>query len=369
MLRFIWLAAAAFSNALTLPCLAAPLPRYDHIFVIIAENKDYEQIIGSKNAPNLNRLAAEYGLATRFYGEVHPSQANYIAMLGGDTFGIHDDDAWYCKPWKIDRYCPSSIKPGYVTHSISARSFMDQLEEARLSWKGYFEDLREPGSTAIFNPSPDAPDPQRPNELYAAKHNAFIAFEKVRRDPLIAQKIVPLQQLKADLSADRLPNYAHIVLNQCNEMHGLYTNNTPPPPADCIPDPKSPDHAAPIIRRGDKAIAEIVAEIMAAPVWKGPGNVAIVITWDEDNGGTKGAQGCCGSDPQTPANFGGGHVPTIVIANHGPRGVQDATPYNHYSLLRTCEEAFGIAEHLGFAAADDKGVKPMTPLFAVTGDK
>ena len=42
----------------------------------------------------------------------------------------------------------------------------------------------------------------------------------------------------------------------------------------------------------------------------------------------------------------------------------DATPYNHYSLLRTMEDAFGIANHLGHAADTDKGVVAMTPLFA-----
>ena len=67
--------------------------------------------------------------------------------------------------------------------------------------------------------------------------------------------------------------------------------------------------------------------------------------------------------PDAPSNFGGGHIPTIVITNHGPRGVTDATPYNHYSLLRTIEDAFGIRDYLGLAAATDQGVKPMLPLF------
>jgi phosphatidylinositol-3-phosphatase len=50
-----------------------------------------------------------------------------------------------------------------------------------------------------------------------------------------------------------------------------------------------------------------------------------------------------------------------VIANHGVRGVQDATPYNHYSLLATIEDAF----HLGCLAnsCDSADVKPMTALF------
>jgi len=67
--------------------------------------------------------------------------------------------------------------------------------------------------------------------------------------------------------------------------------------------------------------------------------------------------------PDAPSNFGGGHIPTIVITNHGFRRVADDTPYNHYSLLRTIEDAFGIQEHLGHAADSDKGVAPMVSLF------
>ncbi len=353
----------ALGAAIVLCCAARvaaeELPRYDHIFVIVAENKNYEQIIGSENAPRLNWLAKEYGLATNFYGEVHPSEANYIAMLGGDTFGINDDDAWSCEPMKVSAVCQFAAHPSYAPHSISARSLMDQLADAKLTWKGYFEDLPAPGSLAIYNPTKEKPDPNRPNYLYASKHNGFVNFERVQQDPKIAEKIVPLEQLRADLAAGTLPNYAHIILNQCNDMHGL-SAAPPAPPADCIYD------AAALIRRGDTAIGDVVDAIMAAPVWAGRSNVAIVITWDEDSFRSGGQQGCCGSDPDSKANFGGGHVPTIVVTNHGPRHVEDPTPYNHYSLLRTTEDAFGIAEHLGFAADTGKGVRAMTPLFEVT---
>jgi hypothetical protein len=320
--------------------------------------------MGSNNAPRLNKFASEYGLSTNFYGEVHPSEANYIAMLGGDTFGIHDDDAWYCEFGKIDSYCKYSMTPGYAKHSVSARSLMDQLGEAKLTWKGYFEDLPAPGSTAIYHPSKENPDPSRPNELYAAKHNGFVSFERVRNDPRIQEKIVPLEQLRTDLSSGALPNYAHIVLNQCNEMHGLRSSQVPAPPEDCIIEHGKPDGAAAVIRRGDEAIGKVVDEIMASKAWFSPVNFAIVVTFDEDEHGHAKGPGCCGSDKDSEANFGGGHIATIVITNHGPRHVQDATPYNHYSALRTTEEAFGIKEYLGLAGADAKGVKAMTPLFA-----
>jgi hypothetical protein len=72
-------------------------------------------------------------------------------------------------------------------------------------------------------------------------------------------------------------------------------------------------------------------------------------------------QGCCVVDAHNP---GGGHIPTIVVTNHGPRGVADPTPYDHYSLLRTIEDAFRLDGHLRHAG--DPAVQAMTPLFALS---
>jgi hypothetical protein len=60
--------------------------------------------------------------------------------------------------------------------------------------------------------------------------------------------------------------------------------------------------------------------------------------------------------------IGSANIPTLVI-NHGARGLTDDTPYNHYSLLRTTEEALGINEYLSHANDSACGVKPMTSLF------
>jgi hypothetical protein len=53
----------------------------------------------------------------------------------------------------------------------------------------------------------------------------------------------------------------------------------------------------------------------------------------------------------------------VVVTNHGPRGVSDPTEYNHFSQLRTIEDALGLDGHIGHA--DDQTVRPMTPLFAL----
>jgi len=337
------------------------IPRYEHIIVIIAENHAFGQIIGNPGAPNLDRLAKTYGSASNFYGEVHPSKANYIAMIAGDTFGIHDDDAYYCRATSTDRYCPSvaRISP-YVDQTVAARSLVDQLEERHMTWKGYYESIPAPGSKAVYFPDAHDPVAGNPDELYAAKHNAFINFRGVQDDPALAEKVVGFDRLFADLSSGQFPNYAHVVPNQCNEMHGLPPGPNVPP--DCVF-----DNVAGRLARGDAMIGDLVAKVEASPIWSASGNVAVVITWDEDDDPPHktGTQGCCGYDPNSPANFGGGHIPTIVITNHGPRGVVDPTPYNHYSLLRTTEAAFGIAEYLGHAADVGAGVRTMAPLFRV----
>jgi phosphatidylinositol-3-phosphatase len=167
------------------------IPKYDHIFVIIEENKAYNQIIGSPNAPIINKLAKTYGAATNFYAEVHPSEANYIAILGGDTFGIHDDDAFFCEPNSTKRFCKRSVKSGYVDHTVRAKSLMEQLESKGLTWKGYFEDIPSPGSKEIVSTG-------KIPWLYAVKHNGFMNFKKVQDDPKIKQKIVGFDQLAAE---------------------------------------------------------------------------------------------------------------------------------------------------------------------------
>lgn len=337
------------------------MSRYDHIFVIIDENKGYNQLMGNPEwTPVIHRLATQYGLASDFYAEAHSSEGNYIAMLGGDTFGIHDDDAFYCRAGLKDADCANSRNAGYANHDLTARSLMDQLSARGLTWKAYLENLPAPGSLVTRWPTPDHPVPGVPNELYAAKHNAFVNFRSVNSAPLPerAKHLVSFAQLGRDLAVNTLPNYAQIIPNQCNDMHGL---SGPGIPADC----RGTDDPA-LIRRGDAEIGLIVGAIMHSKAWSGPSNTAIVITFDETSKSESyfGAQGCCGYDPHSVANFGGGHIMTIVVTNHGPRHVVDPTPYNHYSLLRTAEAAFGMNEYLGQAANSGEGVLAMSPLFA-----
>jgi phospholipase C len=337
----------------------ASMPRYSHVLVIIEENHTTDQIIGNAAAPTLTRLSKTYGFASNFYAIRHPSEPNYIALVGGDTFGITDDDAFYCKAGTKKWGCEKSSTSGYVDHTVDGENITSQLEKAKLTWKGYFEDIPEPGSLTYRWPSPQQPAPGKPDSLYAVKHNGFLTFKNVQTAPDRAKRIVGFDVLEHDIAAGTLPNFAHIVPNQCNDMHGLHGHDVP---ADC-----TGKESAGLIGRADRVAGELVDKIMHSAMWNGPDNNAIVITFDEndDDRASSHPNGCCGFAPGDASHPGGGWIPTIVITNHGPRGLTDPTPYNHYSLMRTIEDAFGLS-HLRHAGDESKGVVTMTPLFAVS---
>ena len=104
-MRLLTLAAALSVTAAMLsggtlasasPATAAPVPRLDHVFVIMEENNGFRDVIGNPAAPNLNRLARQFGLATDYFG-VSPdsSESNYVALLGGSVHGVTSDDAYW----------------------------------------------------------------------------------------------------------------------------------------------------------------------------------------------------------------------------------------------------------------------------------
>ncbi len=70
---------------------AGTVPAFDHVFVIVMENHSYSDIIGNTSQPYLNLLASQHGLATNYFAVVHPTLPNYLALIGGSTFGITSD--------------------------------------------------------------------------------------------------------------------------------------------------------------------------------------------------------------------------------------------------------------------------------------
>jgi hypothetical protein len=236
------------------------------------ENKEYGDVIGNPDAPYVNSLAARYGLASSYFAVGHPSLPNYLALVGGSTFGITSD----CTDCAVD-------------HS----NLVDQLERAGISWRAYMEDLPSPCFDGASSNG------------YAKKHDPFMYFDDVSRDPSRCTDVVPLASLQADLATNGLPRFAWISPNLCHDMH------------DCS------------VATGDRFLSTLLP-----PVLRSLGSSGVLfLTWDE--GSTD--RGCCDAP-------GGGNVATIVAGPLVPKGTRARTTFTHYSLLRTIEATW----HLGF---------------------
>jgi phosphatidylinositol-3-phosphatase len=171
----------------TLTATPKPLvPNFERIVIIMFENKEFGSVIGNPLMPNYNKLAREYTLLMQYYAVTHPSLPNYIAFIGGDTFGI-------------DSNCNDCF--------INAPSLPDYIEASGRTWKTYQEDMPEPCYLG------DA-------HLYAQKHNPFIYFDPIRLNTArCEQGIVPLTALQTDIAAGTLPNFSFIKPNLCNDSH------------------------------------------------------------------------------------------------------------------------------------------------------
>ena len=131
--------------AATLPAQLMASTPFDHVFVIMMENKNYSDVIGSPNAPTINAIANANSNATNYHGVIHPSVNNYLGFVSGQTYSNITD----------------SCTPG-GTCSTSAANLADQLENAGKTWKGYFEDMPNPCFTGYSSGK------------YVARHNPFV---------------------------------------------------------------------------------------------------------------------------------------------------------------------------------------------------
>jgi hypothetical protein len=329
----------AIALALLLPQFSrvSAAPAFSHIYVIMEENTSYDAIVGNTaDAPYINSLISKYGFAANYYGVTHPSEPNYIASIAGDFFGLHADDP---------------------TFRSDATNLVDQLESKGLTWATYQQGLPSVGSTV-------AQDPATGTGLYVIKHDPFMLFNDVRNSATRVKNVKPMTSLATDLATGTAPNYSLIVPDQCHDMHGVSppsaTNYGMPwcgyPANFVIP------HA--VVQASDDYLKSLVTTIMTSPAWTS--DSVIVVTWDENESsglpntgptrGYAGTEGCCASPP----GDGGGRVPTIVITNT-PTHLVSLRPYNHYSLLRTIEDNWGLG---CLANTCNSAVQPMTDLIS-----
>jgi hypothetical protein len=211
------------------PTTATGLPAFQHVYLIVMENREYGSIIGDPDAPYLNSLAAQYGLATNYDAVAHPSEPNYLALFSGSTQGVTDDGVY----------------------TLSGTNLADQLEAHEHSWSVFAENVPVncfTGATATGGPDGEG--------NYARKHEPAISFEDIATDPARCSRITDFTHFDP-AAAD----FELIVPNLCHDMH------------DCS------------VATGDAFLGDFVPTIINSPEFA---DSVLFITWDEGVTGTGG---------------------------------------------------------------------------------
>jgi hypothetical protein len=312
--------------SLTPAPLAAPtsdVGQLDHVFLIYLENKGVDDIVGSPNAPYINSLINTNGYADNYYALGHPSDPNYIRVVGGSDFGID--------------YNPAG-------NAIDANSLMQEMDSAHISWAGYAQSMPTPGDLVSSG-------------NYSVDELPFAQFNYVfdNTPAYLQEHLLPLTQLSTDLQdPNTFPEFTWIAADEDHNMEGPI--DTPSGIAQFI-DSQLTDHQY-NIAAGDQFLQQEVSAIENSPTWNADGEKdAIFITMDEDNNNLS-------------LGFGndGNNVPMIVIPNQDAvtDGGMQSGPfttdayYNEYSLMATIEDTLRAAPNtLLPLTANDMYAPPM----------
>ncbi|MFL6111392.1 MAG: alkaline phosphatase family protein [Catenulispora sp.] len=227
----ISLSAGASPAVAAGPCgTTTAAPTYQHVIWIWMENHSYSDVIGNTSqAPYINTLAGQCGLATNYHNISHPSLPNYIAGTSGLALSSLSTFNSDCSPSKR---C-----------STSAASIFGQGE----SWKAYQESM------------PSTCDKSSSGE-YAVRHNPPPYYTSLSTCSTFD---VPYPQLAADLASNALPAFSFVTPNLIDDMH----DGT--------------------IAQGNSWLAANVPTILNSAAYTS-GTTALFITWDEGTGGSSG---------------------------------------------------------------------------------
>ncbi len=159
---------------------AAAVPAFDHIVLVMFENKKYSSINGSSSAPYFTTLASQSAKFTNSFAITHPSQPNYVALFSGATQGVTDDT------------CPANLG--------AKANLGRQLIDAGKTFKGYSEALPSDGYTGCSSGT------------YRRKHNSWVDFSNVPATSNLRYSAFP-----SDFT--QLPTVSFVTPDMCNDMH------------------------------------------------------------------------------------------------------------------------------------------------------
>ncbi len=174
------------------PPAPPPIPAVDHVFLIMEESHDFNQVIGSAAMPYFNSLATQHALATQYFANTHPSIGNYFMLTAGKLES--SDDA-----------CSGTIADDNIVRAL--------LSSCK-TWKIYAQSLPSIGYLG-----PDV-------YPYLKHHNPFSFFSDVVNSTVQRANIVPFTQISADLTASSVPNFAFLLPDAENEAHDCPTGGS-----------------------------------------------------------------------------------------------------------------------------------------------
>jgi len=360
-------------------------PPIRHVWLIQLENLSFDESV--TNNPNhfLSRVLPASGLVlTQYYGVGHFSLDNYIAQLSGqapnpDTQGdcqVYQD----VTPGTIEPAGPQAgqaVGAGCV-YPASVLTLADQLDAKGLTWKGYMEDMgadaaRDSGTTCAHPAfsTRDGTQSASATDQYATRHDPFVYFHSIIDNTAECNaRVVPLPALSHDLTASATtPNFSYVTPNLCNDAHDATCTG----PTACGAGPSGTGGLV----AADCWLQRWIPRITASPAYRDDGMV--IVTFDESDTLGSGpnhigdATACCNEmggpgNPAAPGQDGpgGGHIAMVILSRYVKAGTTTATPYNHYALLRSLEDLYGITTggsdglgHLGFAGVN--GPPPFGP--------
>ncbi len=334
---------------------ASALPPIRHVFIIVLENRNFDTSFGPGSpAPYLARTLPSQGqLLTQYYGIGHESLDNYVAMVSGQ--GPNPDTQSDCQFFR-------DLVPGTIgvdgqasgsgcVYPAAVPTVANQLETRGLTWRGYMEDMGNSSTEpkTCRHPALNSQDDTQSAHLgdqYAARHNPFVYFHSVIDNAAGCDaNVVPLDRLASDLRAEQsTPNYVFITPNLCHDGHD----------SPCV------DNEPGGLISADAFLKQWVPQILQSPAYQAGGLLAVI--FDES---ASGAEACCNEQSANTPNAGGpsqgpggGRVGAVLLSQYVQPGSVNTTPYNHYSLLRSVEDLFGLS-HLGYAGKS--GLKAFGP--------
>jgi hypothetical protein len=338
---------------------AAKLPTIKHVFLVMLDDEPYATAFGpASQAKYLTGTLEKQGeLLLRYYAIAHEALANEVALLSGQ--GPTEATAANCPTYSRISQASSAgegqlLGDGCV-YPPSAPTLMSQLEVKHHTWKAYVEGIDEGSGmpSACAHPVSGAADPSAAALTggatapgYQTWRNPFVYFSSVVEFPGCASQDVGMSALKSDLASEKsTANFSYLAPGACDDGN----------PAPCAPGKAAGMPAA------ETFLKRVIPEILASKAYKQNGLLAITVDDAPASGEYADSSSCCGQPkfPNLPAptgvakvaGSGGGQVGLLLLSpfiKKGGRLVQE--PYNHFSLLATVEQLFGLSK-LGYAGA------------------